>query len=140
MSDGSTYLNRTNPQLHDYYRVTHYDFNENQFVINTITRPWKTDNLRLAKTLKSNIETGILARVNIDNGGNTAVRDFFFERGINVNPDADILVSDINKYVELLQSFINTENDIIIWKYENGPPHNDIPTLPYYIKKFYHIT
>lgn len=136
LSDGTSYENRKNPSLHDYYQLSHYDYQQKKFIYRVIERPWKTKNLKRAETIIQYIQTAILARIDIDNGGNQAVKQFFTEKGFFQSDNPDTIVQTINNCVTLLENFINTEKNIITWKYVNGAPETEFPELPEFFRSF----
>jgi hypothetical protein len=136
LDDGSVYKNRTNPSLHDYYIISEYDLDNKNFKLNSIVRNSKTPALIKAEEIKTTLETGFLARIEIDDGGNDSVKNFLESNGVTLSKSADEIVTEIQNYVTVLDNFIKQESKKVIWKYEN-PPTSVVPELPDYLKKFF---
>lgn len=135
--DGTVYLNRTNPSLHDYYKI-YYNTEKSSFEYTPISREWRTKNLVKAQEAKLSIETGMLARITIDNGGNEAVKQFLIDSGVSIGDlSAEEVVQQLQDYIKILDAYIIEESKIISWKYENGPPETQFPEIPEIIKKFF---
>lgn len=134
--DGSKYLNRTNPSLQDYYRIS-YNTTSNTFEYSVRIKDWKTENLKKAETMLLTLQTGFLERITIDNGGNDAVKEFIVNSGVNVGSMTSAeVVAQIQTFVGVLETYIEQENDIIVWKYA-VPYITQFPEIPEILRKFF---
>jgi len=132
LSDGSIFLNNTNPSLEEYYSIS-YNKDTSAFEYHARpTKQWKTANLLKAETMLITIQTGILARIQIDNGGNQAVKDFLINNGEQTTCNLltpDQIVDKIEQFVAVLENYIEQEKQIITWKYVNLPV-SEFPEIP----------